>query len=104
MKLASTVLWSLAMSAALIAAADVTVRGTVVGTSPHAIPLLDSDQTRPATSVRLKLSEVLTTNGLHPLASDDITIVRKGGERDRGSYIEQTIQDGFPALESSPVN
>jgi hypothetical protein len=84
----------------MIATADAVVRVRVTGQTPRDIQIGESARTRPATTVRAIVVNAIHVQGGHGAIPNDISMVVAGGERDRGSYIEETRQSRFPALEA----
>ena len=85
----------------MITAADAVVTGTIVAGSSH-----DPDRHLPrgrggrvSTLYRFKVREVIHALGGHPVDDIELTIRREGGRSDRGSYVHEVVQDGFPQFE-----
>jgi hypothetical protein len=78
----------------MVLSADAVVTGRIVGAKPETRSLREVRGPRPLTLYRLKVDEVLQAFGGRPVA-DELTIIRDGGERDRGGYVERIEQDGF---------
>jgi hypothetical protein len=82
----------------MVSRSDAVVLGRVVGGAPHDIRGTAGD-TRPGTQFRFKIHEILHASGSHSLAADEISVMREGGDRDHGSHIVRSIQDGFPPFD-----
>lgn len=76
-----------------ILAVNAVVRGRVVGGTPR------DTQKDVATAYRVKVEEIIHAGGGQPVNEPEITILRRIGERDRGAYVERTIEPDFPPLE-----
>lgn len=84
-----------------ILSVEVVLRGRVVGSGPR-------DKAAPRggrgmwirTGHRVKVLEVFRAPTSLDLTDAEITVVQRGGDRDRGSYVGRTIVPGFPLLGS----
>jgi hypothetical protein len=77
----------------MIVESQLVVRGRVTGTSPRDAPPV----TR--TAYRLEVIELLRANDSRAFDARPIDIIRSGGDRDRGTYIEHAYEAGFPPFE-----
>jgi len=78
----------------MIAEAELVARGRVVGQTSR--DRSDAGLTR--TTYRVKILDVLRISPDRESA-DTIEVVRSGGVRDRGTYVEHSHQVGFPAFD-----
>ena len=86
--------------AEMISSAGLVVVGRVIGAKP-ADHILVPGNVITMTNHRLKIEEVFAIAPGHSVQPDGtIDIVRKGGDRDKGSFIERSYQVGFPAFET----
>lgn len=76
-----------------ILAVDAVVRGRVLGGEPR------DTKDNVTTAYRFKVDEIIHAFGGHPVNESEITILRNIGDRDRGAYIERTIDSDFPPFE-----
>jgi hypothetical protein len=76
-----------------ILAVDAVVRGRVLGGEPR------DTKDNVTTAYRFKVDEIIHALGGHPVDESEITILRNIGDRDRGAYIERTIDSDFPPFE-----
>ncbi len=76
--------------------ADAVVRGRVLGGQPKDADLKGAPGGRPLTMYRIKVLEILSAFGGRSVPDSELTVVREGGDRDRGKVIERTIHAGFP--------
>lgn len=83
----------------MITTADLVVRGRVVGGSPRDTLAAPPKGTHTRTAYHLKVFELLHAKESRAFDADTIDIIRSGGERDRGTYIERSYQSGFPPFE-----
>lgn len=83
---------------AMILHAQLVATGRVVGLTPR-----DSDDPRlgkpTRTGYQLRLDEIIRAGPASAPAERVIEVVRRGGVRDRGTYIERSYEVGFPAFE-----
>jgi hypothetical protein len=81
----------------MILAADAVVYGRIVAAEPL-------DTTSPVGGVffrtiyRLKVQEILHALGGRSIDIDQLDIRREGGDRDKGTHIARSVQEGFPAF------
>lgn len=80
----------------MIAEAELVVQGRVVGHRPKD----NADLGATRTAHRVEVLEIVRDSPLHPVTTDEIEVVRTGGERDRGHYIEKSYQVGFPQFDN----
>jgi len=84
---------------AMISEAELVVFGRFVGGA-----VKDSDDPGKGRSTmtghRLKIGEVLHASSSSRKVGSEIEVIRRGGERDRGSYIERSYQIGFPPFQN----
>lgn len=73
--------------------ADAVVRGRLLGGSPN------DRNNEVFTAFKLKVDEILHAFGGRRVDPSEIVILRRTGDRDRGSYVERTVQENFPAFE-----
>jgi hypothetical protein len=78
---------------------DAVVRGRIIGGSPRDLNLGGRPGARVMTSYGFQVLEVLHVFGSFSIASDKISILREGGSRDRGPYVESVVQEGFPPFD-----
>lgn len=78
---------------------DAVVRGRIVSASSQDLNLAGRPGVRVMTSYRFHIIEVMHVFGSFSIATDNIAILREGGTRDRGSYVESVIQEGFPPFD-----
>jgi hypothetical protein len=84
----------------MIIEADLVVKGRVIGASPRDTPAKPDQTASTRTAYRLRVDEILHVKDSRAVDATTIDIVRSGGERDRGHYIERAYQSGFPPFES----
>lgn len=82
--------------AEMIIQADLVVRGRIVGASPRDYAVKGGGGTIANTAYHLKVEEILHADDSKAVNAPTIDIVRPGGERDHGTYIERSYQVGFP--------
>jgi hypothetical protein len=83
----------------MITKADAVVRGRIVGAAPLDLDLDQVRGGRVMTVYRFAVLEIMHTVGGHIVDPHQIVILREGGQRDRGSFIQRVVQDGFPPFE-----
>lgn len=86
----------------MVSNADAVVIGKIAGQSVR-----DADRGlqrgrggRVSTLYRFRVSEILHALGGHPVDDKELTILRQGGTSDRGTYVQQVVQDGFPQFDN----
>ena len=84
----------------MIIEADLVVKGRVIGASPRDTPAKPDQTASTRTAYRLRVDEILHVKDSRAVDATTIDIVRSGGERDRGHYIERAYQSGFPPFET----
>jgi hypothetical protein len=80
----------------MILKADAVVRGRVVAAAPRDTDLPGKPGVRVRTAFLLQVLEVLHGSPGSPVDAGELSILREGGERDRGTYIERVVETGFP--------
>jgi hypothetical protein len=90
----------------MITESDAVVRGKVVGRATHVRDVRRGSTEPPIkgakvmTTFRVKVLETLHTAGDHVVdVSKPLPILRSGGDRDRGEYVERHGDDGFPLFQ-----
>jgi len=83
----------------MVLKADAVVLGRFVGAIPRDEDFPGKPQARIRTGFRLKVIELFHAFGDHPVNSPEISVIREGGDRDRGAYVERVNPVGFPVFE-----
>ena len=82
----------------MIAQADLVVRGRIAGERPRDGPDIAITRTGYRTQV-LEIVHLSSQNSIPNPDLNEVEIVRSGGIRDRGAYIEQSYEVGFPSFD-----
>lgn len=80
----------------MVREADAVITGRIVGTTPHDVFEPRFNDQSVMTMYRVRVSQVLQAFGGYNIDPREIGVLRVGGVRDRGSYLEQTVQEDFP--------
>ena len=82
--------------AEMIVTPDLVLTGRMTRTMLRDIPNVNGARSYPASTHRFSVIEISRFAGLRPIPEEKVEVGRRSGDRDRGSYVERTVQVGFP--------